>query len=152
MSASILVRMALEQALDGLAPAIATAWENVPFTPPAQSVPYQIAHVLLAQPDNSEYGSGHQEVGYLQVRLMYPLNSGSRAALDRAEAMRNLFRRGQSFRAHVRDVENWYDYFTEEIEWLDVVISRTPEILPATVEDGRFVVVVRVRFYANVYR
>jgi hypothetical protein len=132
---TVSIRAALETALNGMSPAIATAWENVPFTTPAESVPYQVAHIILAEPDNSVYGAEHRELGYMQVRLLYPLNAGSAAALTRAELIRDLFARGVSF----------------QNSGISVIIMRTPEILPATVEDGRYAVVVRVRFYANIF-
>lgn len=132
---TVSIRAALETALSGMSPAIATAWENVPFTTPAESVPYQVAHLIFAEPDNSVYGAEHRELGYMQVRLLYPLNAGSSAALTRAELIRDLFQRGTSFQSGT----------------VHVIIMRTPEILPATVEDGRYAVVVRVRFYANIF-
>jgi hypothetical protein len=132
---TVSIRAALETALNGMSPAIATAWENIPFTTPAESVPYQVVHLLLAEPDNSVYGGEHRELGYMQVRLLYPLNAGSAAALTRAELIRDLFPRGATFQSG----------------GISVIIMRTPEILPATVEDGRYAVVVRVRFYANIF-
>lgn len=129
------IRAALESALNAMSPAVSTAWENVPFTTPAQSVPYQLVHVLFAQPDNSVYGSEHQELGYMQVRLMYPLNAGTGAAMARAELIRDTFPRGASFSSG----------------GITAIISRTAEIVPPTVEDGRYAVIVRVRFYANIY-
>ena len=132
---TVSIRSALETALNNISPALATAWENRPFSPPAQTVPYQIVHVLFAEPDNSVYGPEHRELGYMQIRLMYPLNAGSAAAMARAELIRDTFARGESFTS----------------SGITAISMRTPEILPATVEDGRYAVIVRVRFYANVY-
>jgi hypothetical protein len=131
---AIKIRTALETALAAMSPVIQTAYENVPFTPPAQSVPFQVCHILLAEPDNSTYGREHQELGYMQVRLMYPLNAGSSAAMTRAELIRATFYRGATFVS----------------SGVSVIIQRTPEILPASVEDQRYTVIVRVRFYANI--
>lgn len=117
-----------------MTPAIVTAWENVPFTPPAATVPYQMAHVLFAQPDNLVYGSEYREQGIFQVRLMYPINAGSGAALARAELLRQQFSRGTTLTASGTTVH----------------ISGTPEIAPGAVEENRYAVIVRIRFYAHI--
>ena len=45
------IRATLESALDGMTPALATAWENMPFTP-ITGIPYQRAYLMDADPDN----------------------------------------------------------------------------------------------------
>jgi len=127
------IRTALQTGLAGISPALDTSWENQAFTPTAGTA-YQIVHVLLAEPDNAVYGSEHTEVGYMQVRLMYPPQTGPGAALTRAELIRATFYRGATFSSG----------------GVNVIIMRTPEIMPGTVEDGRFQVVVKVRFFANI--
>lgn len=129
---TVSIRAALENALAAITPALATAWENQSFTPPAASTPYQIANVLFAEPDNDTFGSEHREIGYMQVRLMYPMQAGSGAAMTRAELIRTTFYRGATF----------------TFGGVSVIIQRTPEILPGIVEDGRYQVLVRVRFFA----
>lgn len=128
------IRQALEVALSAITPSLATAWENVAFTPPASSVPYQQAHMLFAQPDNTVFGSEHTELGYMQVKLMYPTKTGSAAAIARAELIRTTFARGNSFASG----------------GVTAVISHTPEIMPASPEDGRYAVTVKIRFFANI--
>ena len=45
------IRGALEVALDAMTPPLATAWRNVPFSPPQLPTPYQRADLLLADID-----------------------------------------------------------------------------------------------------
>ena len=127
------IRNALQTALAGISPALSTAWENQAFTPTTGTA-YQIVHVLLAEPDNQTVGSEHQELGFMQIRLMYPPQVGPGDALTRAQLIRTTFYRGATFSSG----------------GINVIISRTPEIMPGTVEDGRYQVVVKVRFYANI--
>jgi hypothetical protein len=131
---AVSIRAALEVALNAMSPALATSWENQKFTPPAVSVPYQIATMLFARPDNSVYGSEHQELGYLQVKLMYPQQSGTATVAARAELLRSTFYRGSSFTS----------------SGVVVIISDTPEIVPGQIEDGRYAQVVKIRFYSNI--
>lgn len=129
---ALLVRSALEVALAAMSPALSTAYENAPFTPVAGQ-PYQRATLLLAEPANVEFGPGYIEQGFLQVDLNYPLAAGPHDATARAEAIRSTFYRGASFTA----------------SGVTVNIERTPEIMPARVEEDRFIVPVRIRFYSH---
>lgn len=130
---ALLVRKALEVALAAMTPALATAWENAPYSP-VNGTPYQQVAVLLAEPVNSEMNSFHTEQGFLQVDLKYPLNGGPAAATARAELIRDTFFRGASFSA----------------SGVTVNIERTPEIMPGRVEADRYVIPVRVRFYSHI--
>ena len=127
------VGAALEMALNGMSPALATAWENASFTP-VQGTPYQRVTLLLAQPANDEFGIAYREEGFLQVDLAYPLGNGRGAAITRAELIRSTFQRGASFTA----------------SGVTVHINKTPEIMPGRVEEDRFVIPVRVPFYAHI--
>jgi hypothetical protein len=130
---AVLIRSALEAALAGMSPAVAVAWENAPFTPTA-GTPYAQVHLLLAQPDNNEIGRAHTEQGFLQVDLKYPLGTGPATASTRAELIRSTFYRGASFTA----------------SGVTAHIERTPEIMPGRVEEDRYVIPVRIRFYAHI--
>lgn len=131
---AVLVRQALEVALAAMSPALSTAWENVPFTP-VSGEPFQRVTVLLAEPANPVIGPDfHTEQGFMQVDLAYPLNAGPGAATARAELIRSTFARGAPFTA----------------SGVTVTIERTPEIMPGRVEEDRFVIPVRVRFYAHI--
>ncbi|API58097.1 hypothetical protein BSL82_01285 [Tardibacter chloracetimidivorans] len=125
------VRAALESALAAMTPAMASAWENTPYAP-VSGTPYQRVYLLTAEPENIEWGPSHTERGYLQVSLAYPLDAGPSAAATRAELIRATFYRGRSFTSG----------------GVTVVVERTPEIASGRIEDDRYVVPVKVRFYA----
>jgi hypothetical protein len=127
-------RAALEVAVNAMAPVIATAWENTKFSPVVEQ-PYQRVSILFAEPGNEEYGVNYQELGYMQITLFYPHETGSQAAMARAELIRQTFKRGSSF----------------VNSGLTVVVSRTPEVMPAYNDGERFAVPVKIRFYANTY-
>ena len=131
---AVLVRRALQTALSGMTPALTTVFENEAGTPPAPTVAYQKAMVLFAEPDNATYGGTYQELGFMQVDLMYPEGAGPGAAATRAELLRTTFARGNSFTSG----------------GVTVIIQRTPELLPARNEGGRYVQPVRIRFFANI--
>jgi hypothetical protein len=136
---ALLIRKALEVALAAMTPSMAIAYENQNFTP-VVGAPYQQIALLLAEPDNSLVGRAgmYRQDGFLQVDLKYPLDGapgsigGTEPATTRAELIRSTFYRGASFTA----------------SGVTVNIERTPEIMPARVEEDRFVIPVRVRFYA----
>ena len=127
------VRTALETALAAISPALATAYENVPYEP-VQGTAYQAVYLLPAEPENREIGTSYTERGILQVSLFYPLDTGPGAAQTRAELIRSTFYRGATFTA----------------SGITTHVDRTPEIGPARIEDDRYLVPVRIRFYAHV--
>lgn len=126
------VRAALETALNGMSPSLATAWENSPYSP-VVGTPYQRVYLLAAEPENPEMGTYTIDRGYLQISLSYPLDAGPSAAAARAELIRSTFKKNNNFTA----------------SGLTTVIERTPEIAPARIEDNRYVVPVKVRFRAS---
>ena len=129
------IRAALETALAAMTPAITTSWENVSFVPPASSVPYQAAYLLFATPDNPTFGNKyHRENGIFQVSLNYPLQAGDSAARTRAELIRTTFYRGASFASG----------------GVTVTIEKTPEITSGTPDGDRWMVAVKIRFYASI--
>jgi hypothetical protein len=133
---AILVRRALEVALAAMTPALATAWENAPYTP-VVGTPYQRVTLMLAEPDNPEMGSArYTEQGIFQIDLKYPLNGGPSAVTTRAELIRSTFYRGASFTSG----------------GVTVNIEKTPEIAPGRVEEDRFVIPVKVRIFAHILR
>lgn len=130
------VRAALETAVNGLSPALATAWQNHPYSP-VNGTPYQRVTLLPATPDDIEMsGKKYLEVGVMQIDLFYPLDNGAGAAEARAEVVRDTFYRGASFTSGSVTVD----------------ITRTPEILPGTPDEDRFMVPVRVRYAAQISR
>jgi hypothetical protein len=128
------LRAALEIALNGMSPAIQTAWENNTFTP-THGTAFQRVHLLPAEPENPVYGGDFKrEVGILQVMLHYPLQVGPSTAAARAELLQTTFFRGAAF----------------VYGGVSVIIQRTPEIAPALIEDNWYIVPVRVRYFANI--
>ena len=130
---SVLVRAALESGLNAISPALATAWENAAFAPTTAA--YQSVALLFAEPDNTSYGAGYTEQGFLQVDLNYPQETGPAAAYTRAELIRTAFARGDTFSSG----------------GVRVIIQRTPEILPGRNEGSRYVLPVRIRFFAHLF-
>lgn len=127
------IRNALYTALDAITPALETAWENVDFVP--SSNPYQRVNVLFADPNNLGYGSGpYREIGYMQVKLMYPQSEGALKAGARAELIRDTFYRGSSFTS----------------DGVTTVIEKTPSISGGHIEDDRWAVIVKIPFFANI--
>ena len=134
MSAVIDIRAAFETVLNAMSPALATAWENVPFTPVA-GTPYQSVTMLLAQPENPTFGDGfYRERGYFQINLCYPSQSGTAAVLARAQLLRDTFPRGKWLHSN----------------GAELTIDKTPEIAPGHIDGDRYVVPVRINFYANI--
>lgn len=127
---TVSIRAALETALNSMSPALSTAWENNPFTPPDPTTAYQQAFVIFAEPDNMEAHSSHMELGFMQVDLMYPENTGSGAAMARAELIRSTFYRGATFSSGAANV----------------LITHTPEIARGEPEEGRYPIRVKIKF------
>lgn len=133
---SVSIRAALEGALNGMSPTLATAWENVPYTPTVGTA-YQRVHLLLADPEMVEMsGRIHRERGFMQVTLCYPQSTGPNAAQARAELIRATFYAGREFTSG----------------GITVRVEKTPEIAPAMIEDDIYQTPVRIRFYAHVTR
>lgn len=128
------IREALQGALNGLSPAVATAWENVPFTP-TPGVPYQAAYLLLATPLNLEIGPGYFEQGIFQVNLFYPKDAGSKGVTARAELIRATFPVAASFPLNGGGAVN---------------IVATPEIGQQRADGDRQMVPVKIRFQARI--
>ena len=129
-----LIRKALEQRLAAM-PAVPTiAYENVNFVP-VDNVPFVAINFMFAQPDDLGFrDSPFIQNGYLQLTLFYPVNKGPGAAESKAEDFRNWFARSFSF----------------AVDGATVVINHTPEISGGSVEDGRYVIRVYIRFRATV--
>jgi hypothetical protein len=130
---ALLIRQALESRLAAMTPSLATAFENVPFKP-TNGTAYQSVHVMFTAPDNREIGRQYVARGFMQVSLFYPEGGGAEPATSRAELIRSTFYRGLSLTNGA----------------VTVTIDRTPEILPGSNDDDRFVLPVRIPFYAPV--
>lgn len=132
---SILIRKALEIAVNGISPAVSTQWENTTFKP-VDGTPYQRVSIYFGSPENPSVGDGlHREHGWLQIDLMYPPQVGTSVANTRAELIRTTFARGTSF---VNGGQT-------------VTIERTPSINPGYRDGGRWKVVVKAIFWADIF-
>ena len=127
------IRAAQENELNSMTPSLATAWENS-FYVPVDNVPYQAVFLMLADPNNYEYGANHQELGYMQVSLKYPMQAGSEDAAERAELLRDTFKRGHSMTN----------------SGVTVTVNKTPSISAGIIDGSRWVVHVKIFFYANI--
>lgn len=128
------VRAALETALNAITPTIDTAWENASYTP-VSGTPYQQVNLLAARPENPTFGDGfYRENGYLQISLCYPIGAGPVDADTRAELLRTSFPRAKTLLSG----------------GVTVVVSGTPEISPARIDGDRYVVPVKIPFFANI--
>lgn len=128
------IRRALEQRLDAMSPAMATAWENAPFTPTV-GTPYQRANLLPATPDNQIQGAAaYLARGIFQVTLCYPTGVGSADAETRAEAVRAQFKRGTTM--------------TEA--GINVIVMATPRTAPALIDGDRYLIPISVTYQAQI--
>jgi hypothetical protein len=129
------IRNALENALAAITPAIDIVHENEEYTPIADR-PFCEVFILFAKPGNITMGDGfYQELGILQVNLKYPTEVGTLDAATQAALIRAAFKRGASF--------------TDG--GVTVQIDKTPEIPGGTVEEGRWKVVLRAPFHADIF-
>lgn len=129
----IKVRAALETAIDAMSPALATAWENVPYTP-VPGTPYQSVHLKPTRPDFQEIGPNYTERGFVQISLFYPLEAGSGAATTRAGLIQTAFYTGRTMTSG----------------GVNTMVSSPPEIGPAMVDGDRFMVPVTIYWRAQV--
>ena len=130
----VAVRSALQAKLDGMSPALATAWENVGYTP-VTGTPYQAAFVMPATPENPTMGDDfYREQGIFQISLFYPLDVGTGVAEARAELIKTTFKRGTSMISGT----------------VTVRIDRTPDISAGRVDGDRWHIPVKIRWFAGI--
>lgn len=127
------LRTALEARLAAIASPLPTQYENSAYMPVAGAA-YQQIYLLLAEPDNPETGRFNQQNGIFQINLRYPINNGPGTGEVRAQEIADWFYKGLSLAAN----------------GLTVTVNRTPAIGPGAVDGDRYVLPVKVRFYANV--
>lgn len=135
MKPNALIRQALESRLSDLDPTFETAWENVDFAPTDN--PFQAPTHLFAEPDDRGFrDSPYKQLGIFTITLAYPTNQGAADADVKADDIRDWFSRGSSIN-------------TENNEF-SIVIDRTPEVTGGEVQESRYIVRVRVRWYAYI--
>ena len=78
-------RLAFEEAINAISPTIATAYENVSFTP-SSGVAYQELYDIPASNDHLFTNSSEFEgLGIFQITLKYPSGKGTKDVSNRAE-------------------------------------------------------------------
>lgn len=118
----------------GVVKPLLTAWENVAFVA-LNNVPYQKVNFVFADPVDISMGdSYYQELGYMQITLYYPQQTGPGAAMSRAELIRKTFPRGSSFSNN----------------GITAKVHRTARISQGTPTDESYIVIVKVPFYADI--
>jgi len=123
------ISAALETALNAMSPALATAWENVPYTP-VSGTPYQQVNILFADVSNPETGLLEEHTGYMQITLRYPLDVGSSVAKTRAELIKSAFKRASTFTSGS----------------VNVSIINTPSVTTSGQQEDRWVILVKIPF------
>lgn len=127
----IKIRAALENTVNGIAPTLATVWENTKYTP-VSGTAYQIVY-LRAAPDNPNWGRTTRWFGVLYVRMLYPQSAGTNAITTRAGLLQTAFARGTT---HIKDT-------------VECVIYETPDFNTEGNDGDRFTGLVKVKFHTN---
>ena len=86
------IRAALEVAVNGITPALPTAWQNDSFDP-VKGVAWQRVTMLTGRPENQVTDASYKENGVLRISLFYPLRIGSALASQRIDLIRSVFPR-----------------------------------------------------------
>lgn len=130
----IAIRRALEQALDEINPETPIARINVDFDMPANDVMFYIVEYDI-ETNNPTMGDDFYRLdGNMTVTIAAPENEGDGPALERAEFIRRKFKRGLPFTA---------DSVTTQIQ-------RTPTFGRGWRHEGRYMLPVNIRFFANI--
>jgi hypothetical protein len=99
------IQAALESRLNGISPAIATAWPNVAFTP-AIGTPWQRVRLMINNPiDHAVSLDITEQRGLLEIILHYPLGAGAATANARAQAVATRFTPPQTLTSGGTNVE-----------------------------------------------
>lgn len=129
----IAITAAIETALNGMSPAISTAWPNVEFIP-ITDVEYQYIDIISDSENPTQGSDFYREEGFIQVMLMYPLERGAIPSNTRVELLRSTFKRGNSFVS----------------DGITVHIDKTPSKFLSEADGDRYKTVVRIEFHADV--
>lgn len=113
-----------------------TAWQNVPFTPPAPLTPWQAVWFPRFSSENPTMGSDfHRIHDYFQIDLMYPLLKGTSAIDTRVGVIKTLFKRGASFTNG----------------GITVRIEETPNVTNHGPDGNFYKKCIKVRYWADVF-
>lgn len=123
-------RLAFEEAINAINPTIATAYENVSFTP-TSGVPYQDLYDIPASNnhlfiDNAEF----EGLGIFQITLKYPSGQGMKTVSNRAELYVSSFPCGRKL--------------TKNGDTITVL--QTPKVNNLGVDGDRVVVAVSINY------
>ena len=123
-------RLAFEEAINAINPTIATAYENVSFTP-SSGVPYQELYDIPASNnhlfiDNAEF----EGLGIFQITLKYPSGQGMKTVSNRAELYVSSFPCGRKL--------------TKNGDTITVL--QTPKVNNLGVDGDRVVVAVSINY------
>lgn len=131
----IKVTKAMQKHLLTLTPSIQSAFEATSFEPET-GVPFQYIQLVPRRPENPTLGDDYyRDVGEFQVFLCYPANQGTGDALERAELVRNHFKRGTTL--------------TEG--GLEILITGTPQISGTVLSTDRTIIPVIVKYSVEVF-
>lgn len=132
--AIIQVKRAAERKLNALTPTVPTAYEGVTFNPPTGL--YQRVQFTIQRPDDPVLGTGfYRERMTMQVFIVGASNKGTAEIINRAELVRELFKKGT--------------VFTEDNVHIHVL--RTPQIAGTTIASDRIICPVLIELVAEVY-
>ena len=121
--------------LDAMTPALATKKPNVSYTP-VTGTPYQRARLIPNTPEHPTLGDQyHREIGFFEVLLFYPINTGTRAANTRGQGIKTQFARGTTM------VQNGQV----------VKVLRTPTVAPEIEDGDRYIIPVTIEYYSEVF-
>ena len=130
----VVIRAILETEVMTVKPLMQTSFENTLFVPTV-GIPYQSITLISGKVQNPTIGDDfHREVGFLNLRLYYPIGNGSLDAATHAELLRSTFKRGATFAK----------------DGITVVIKGTPELTFMTDVD-RYVAILKIYFYADIF-
>ena len=123
-------RLAFEEAINAISPTIATAYENVSFTP-SSGVPYQELYDIPALNnhlfiDNSEF----EGLGIFQITLKYPSGTGMKTVSNRAELYVSSFPVGRKLTKN-GDI---------------ITVLQTPKVNNLGVDGDRVIVAVSINY------
>jgi hypothetical protein len=133
--AIIQVKRAAERHLAALTPVVATGYEGVSFNPPTDTI-YQRVQFNIQRPQDPVLGTGfHREILSMQVFIAGLTNKGTAEVINRAELVRDHFKKGT--------------VFTEGDVHIHVL--RTPQVAGTTIASDRIVCPVLIELVAEVY-
>lgn len=126
-------KKALERRLSQLTPTLPIAYENVAFTPPAGM--YLRVQFNIQPPDDPVFGKGYyRERLQFNIFVCEELNKGTSNAQTKAEAIRELFKKGT--------------YLLEDT--YSIHILTTPQIAGSVITIDRLIIPVLINVVTEV--